>query len=92
MTLPKKNQSYGPPPPITELTLEQDLKLRVLHDKLQEGYHDKKEDVITLLLALQHQNFIMSNSIENLIHKWPNENHLFILSSKGISEKIRTQK
>ena len=51
--------------------MEQDLKLRVLHDKLQEGYHDKKEDVITLLVALQHQNFVMGNSIENLIKQWP---------------------
>ena len=51
--------------------MEQDLKLRVLQDKLQEGYHDKKEDVITLLVALQHQNFVMGNSIENLIRQWP---------------------
>ena len=89
MTLPKKNLSYGPPPPITKLTMEQDLKLRVLHDKLVEGYATKKEDVITLLIALQHQNFVMANSIENLIHNWPNENHLFILSSEGIPQEIQ---
>jgi len=53
------------------LTYEQDLKLRVLHDKLQDTFHDHKEDVITLLMALQHQNFVLSNSITNLVNKWP---------------------
>ena len=51
--------------------MEQDLKLRVLNDRLKEGYHDHKEDVITLLMALQHQNFVLSNSITNLVNKWP---------------------
>ena len=51
--------------------MEQDLKLRLLHDRLQEGYHDKQQDVITLILALQHQNFVLGNSITNLVHKWP---------------------
>ena len=51
--------------------MEQDLKIRVLHDKLEEGYHDKKEDIITLILALQHQNFVLGNSITNLVQKWP---------------------
>ena len=71
MTSKKENLSYGPPPPITELTMEQDLKLRVLHDKLEANYHDHKEDVMTLLMALQHQNFVLSNSITNLVNKWP---------------------
>ena len=51
--------------------MEQDLKIRVLHDKLEEGYHDKKDDIITLILALQHQNFVLGNSITNLVQKWP---------------------
>jgi hypothetical protein len=51
--------------------MEQDLKLRVLHDKVQENFHDRKQDIITLLMALQHQNFVMGNSITNLIKKWP---------------------
>ena len=71
MTSKRTDPSYGIPEPITKLTMEQDLRLRVLEDKLQEGYHDKKEDVITLLMALQHQNFVMGNSIENLIKQWP---------------------
>ena len=51
--------------------MEQDLKLRVLHDKLHEGYHEKKQDVITLMVALQHQNFVLGNSLTNLVSKWP---------------------
>tara|TARA_R100001198_G_scaffold93453_1_gene74325 strand:+ start:306 stop:515 length:210 start_codon:yes stop_codon:yes gene_type:complete len=45
--------------------------MRVLRDRIEEGYHDKKEDIITLIIALQHQNFVMGNSIENLIKQWP---------------------
>ena len=51
--------------------MEQDLKLRVLNDKLKESYHDHREDVTTLLIALQHQNFVLGNSITNLVNKWP---------------------
>ena len=71
MTSKTNNQNFGIPEPITKLTMEQDLKLRVLHDKLEEGYHDKKQDVITLMIALQHQNFVLGNSITNLVNKWP---------------------
>ena len=42
-----------------------------MHDKLHESYHEKREDVITLLIALQHQNFLMGNSLTNLVKKWP---------------------
>jgi len=71
MTSQINDQSYGLPKPITKLTMEQDLKLRVLNDKLEENYHDHKEDVTTLILALQHQNFVLSNSLTNLVKQWP---------------------
>ena len=71
MTSLRSDQSYGLPAPITKLTMEQDLKLRVLEDRLKDSYHDHKEDVITLLIALQHQNFVLSNSITNLVKQWP---------------------
>ncbi len=71
MTSKRSDPSYGIPPPITQLTMEQDLKLRVLHDKLQEDFHDKQADIITLIMALQHQNFVLGNSITNLVNKWP---------------------
>ena len=46
--------------------MEQDFKLRVIEDQLRKNY-DKKEDVITVFLALQRQNFAMSNALKNLI-------------------------
>ena len=70
MTSQKNNLNYGPPPPITELTLDQDLKLRQLEIALNRGDIDMK-DVITVFLALQKQNFVMANSITNLVNKWP---------------------
>ena len=49
-----------------QLTLEQDFKMRVIEDNLKKNY-DKKEDVITVFLALQRQNFALSNALKNLI-------------------------
>ena len=46
--------------------MEQDFKLRVIEDQLRKNY-DKKEDVITVFLALQRQNFAMSNALKKLI-------------------------
>ena len=63
----KTYQDYGLPPPVTQLTMEQDLKMRLIEDRLNEVYHDKKEDIITVFLALQKQNFVMGNSLKNLI-------------------------
>ena len=70
MTQKKKNQSFGPPPPITELTLEQDLKLRQL-ELLIKKPETKKEDLAIVMMALQEQAFVLSNCIKNLIEKWP---------------------
>ena len=70
MTSKRKDQSYGLPKPITKLTMEQDLKLRLIEDRLKSGDVDHK-DIVTLFLALQHQNFVLGNSITNLVNKWP---------------------
>ena len=70
MTQKNKNQSYGPPPPITKLTMEQDLKLRQLEILLAKP-ETKKKDIITVMIALQEQAFVLSNCITNLIEKWP---------------------
>ena len=70
MTSSRSDQSYGLPKPITKLTMEQDLKLRLIEDKLNSGDVDYK-DVVTLFMALQHQNFVLSNSLTNLVEKWP---------------------
>ena len=31
------------------------------------------KDFATLFIALQHQNFVMANSIKNLLKKWPKD-------------------
>ena len=84
MTSKNNNQNIGPPPPVTKLTVEQDLKMRLREDKLEAVYHDNKKDVITLFLALQKQNFVLGNSLTNLIDHWPHEEVVFIHSGEGI--------
>jgi len=44
--------------------------MRILKDKLNENYDTHKEDIITLFLALQKQNFVLGNSLKNLLEKW----------------------
>ena len=70
MTSKKENPSFGPPPPVTELTMEQDLKMRVLEDRLNSGEVDYK-DIVTVFIAMQRQNFVLANSLINLVNKWP---------------------
>lgn len=48
--------------------MEQQFRLRRLQDVLPSA--DKK-DIITIFMALQHQNFILSNTVSNLVKKWP---------------------
>ena len=72
MTSKEKNLNFGPPPPITKLTTEQDLKMRLIADKLKRD-DVRKEDIITVFLALQKQNFVLSNSLMNLVDNWPQE-------------------
>jgi len=55
--------------PITEMTVEQSFKLRRLEDLLPEA---DKSDIITLFMALQRQNFALSNTVSNLVQQWPN--------------------
>ena len=59
-----KSQNFGRLP--LPLTVEQDFKMRVIEDNLRKNY-DKKEDVITVFLALQRQNFALSNALKNLL-------------------------
>ena len=71
MTSKTNAPSYGIPAPITQLTYEQDLKMRLIEDGLRANFHDNKEDIITYVVALQHQNFLLANSVTNLVKKWP---------------------
>jgi hypothetical protein len=50
--------------------MEQDLKLRQLEILLAKP-ETRKEDIITVMIALQEQAFVLSNCIKNLIDKWP---------------------
>ena len=70
MTTKKWNPYSGVPAPITELTVEQDLKLRLIKDSI-ENPETPREDVNTVFLALQKQNFVLANSLTNLLEKWP---------------------
>ena len=51
-----------------KLTLEQEFKLKLVEDKIRERYDTHKEDIITLFLALQKQNFILTNNLKNIIN------------------------
>ena len=49
--------------------MEQQFKMRRLHDLLDKA---SKEDLITVFIALQEQNFVLSNTVSNLVKQWPN--------------------
>ena len=59
----------APPMPVTEMTMEQSFKLRRLEDLLPEA---DKADIITLFMALQRQNYALTNTVSNLLKHWPN--------------------
>jgi hypothetical protein len=48
--------------------MEQQFKLRRLNDLLPSA---EKKDIITVFMALQHQNFVLSNTVSNLVKQWP---------------------
>lgn len=43
--------------------------MRRLDDLLPQA---EKEDLITVFVALQRQNFVLSNTVSNLVKLWPN--------------------
>ena len=57
--------------PVTELTMEQDFHIRRLEDLLPEA---DKQDIITIFMALQRQNYALTNTIKNLLAEWPTHN------------------
>ena len=68
MTMIPKNKhpNSGRPKKPLLLTVEQQFKMRVIEDNLRKHY-DKKEDVVTVFLALQRQNFALTNALKDLI-------------------------
>lgn len=47
--------------------MEQEFKLRRIEDLLKDA---DKDDIITVFLALQRQNFVLGNNVSNLIKQW----------------------
>ena len=94
MTLPANPSSFGPPPPVLELTMEQQFKLRQIEDALRNP-ESKKEDIITIFMALQRQCFVLGNSMSNLVKKWPTPTQQDptiideVLSKFGISSETK---
>ena len=50
--------------------MEQEFQLKKLELRLKDG-EVKYEDLATVFLAMQHQNFVLANSLTNLVEKWP---------------------
>ena len=67
MIMTTDRSSTLPPFPITELTVEQEFKMRQMTDGVE---HASKEDLITILLALQRQCFVLGNNVKNLLSQW----------------------
>ena len=94
MISPIKNQDFGIPAPIVELTMEQQFKLKQIENALRHP-ESKKEDIITIFLALQRQCFVLGNSMSNLVKKWPTPTQLDpttieeVLSKFGISSETK---
>jgi len=44
--------------------------MRIIKDRLDHVYEHEKEHVINLFLALQKQNFVLGNSLTNVLEKW----------------------
>lgn len=56
--------------PVVDLKMEQEFKLRQIEDALRHP-DTKKEDIITVFMALQRQCFVLGNNVSNLVSKWP---------------------
>ena len=79
-----QEESYPgiPPGPVIELTMEQSFKLRRLEDLLPKA---DKEDIVTLFMALQRQNFALANTVTNLVKQWPNPIQSDLHITKGVT-------
>jgi hypothetical protein len=68
--------------------------MRQIEDALRKE-ESAKEDIITIFLALQKQNFVLSNSLTNLLKNWPKPTQLDpttideVLSKFGISSETK---
>jgi len=88
MTQSNTPSFLGPPPPIIEPTVEQSFKLRRLEDLLPKA---DKEDIITLFMALQRQNFALANTVSNLVKTMANSPAYYTRGSIECWDFIRDQ-
>lgn len=54
--------------PVMEMTMEQEFSYRRIADLLPDA---SKDDLIIVFLALQKQNYCLSNTIKKLLSEWP---------------------
>jgi len=75
--------------------MEQQFKMRQIEDALRNP-NTKKDDIITVFLALQRQTFVLGNNVSNLVSKWPlpmiTDQAIIdaVQSSLGISSETKT--
>ena len=67
------------------MTLEQDLELRKFYDAISQD-EVARDDLMTVIMALKHQNYILSNSMMNLVKKWPT------ISTSATPQTVQTTK
>ena len=68
MTSKTTDPYYGfPPMPITDITIEQEFKMKRMEDLLQKC---PPQEMIKLFLDLQKTNFILTNNIGQLLKEW----------------------
>ena len=58
-----------PPMPVLELTFQQLFEMKKFHLELEKA---DNEVLVEAALALQQNNYMLRNTISNLIHHWPN--------------------
>ena len=69
MTLTNSSRDSIPPLPLIDLTMEQEFKMRQIEDALNKE-STAKEDIITVFISLQHQNFVLANNLKQLLNQW----------------------
>ena len=61
--------------------------MRQIEDALKKP-ETRKEDIITIFMALQHQNFVLGNNIKQLVTQWNKPDQSItdeVISSLGIT-------
>ena len=56
--------------PVEELTMEQEFRLAQIEAARRKD-EVSKDDIITVFIALQHQNLVLGNNIKQLLNLWP---------------------